>query len=318
MSKLIWDEDTKRTYETGVSKGVLYPVQDDGKYSLGVAWNGLTAVTESPSGAEATPMYADNIKYLNLISAEEFGATVEAYTYPQEFEACDGSAEIQPGICVGQQDRKKFGMAYRTVLGNNDKGNSYGYKLHLIYGATAAPSEKAYNTINDSPEAITFSWELSTTPVSVENMKPTASVTIDSTKVNPEKLKVLEGILYGSESEDPRLPLPDEIAEIFKEEIRTLEATPSVTNGASDVSITDPITITFNNSITKESVFMIDSNGEQIKIGKEFDVDHKVLTITPKDPLTASSVYIINVIGVCDKYNQALPLRVIKFTTAAA
>ena len=318
MSKLIWDEDAKRTYETGVSKGVLYPVQDDGKYSLGVAWNGLTAVTESPSGAEATPMYADNIKYLNLISAEEFGATVEAYTYPQEFEACDGSAEIHPGVCVGQQDRKKFGMAYRTVFGNNDKGNSYGYKLHLIYGATAAPSEKAYNTINDSPEAITFSWELSTTPVSVENMKPTASVTIDSTKVNPEKLKVLEGILYGSESEDPRLPLPDEIAEIFKEEIRTLEATPSITNGASDVSITDPITIAFNNSITKESVFMIDNNGEQIKIGKEFDADHKVLTITPKDPLTASSVYIINVIGVSDKYNQALPLRVIKFTTAAA
>ena len=221
MSKLIWDEDAKRTYETGVSKGVLYPVQDDGKYSLGVAWNGLTAVTESPSGAEATPMYADNIKYLNLISAEEFGATVEAYTYPQEFEACDGSAEIQPGVCVGQQDRKKFGMAYRTVFGNNDKGNSYGYKLHLIYGATAAPSEKAYNTINDSPEAITFSWELSTTPVSVANMKPTASVTIDSTKVKPEKLKALEDILYGSTSGsgNPRLPLPDEISEIFKDTI---------------------------------------------------------------------------------------------------
>ena len=216
MSKLIWDEDSKRTYETGVSKGVLYPIQDDGKYSLGVAWNGLTAITESPSGAEATPIYADDIKYLNLISAEEFGATVEAYTYPEEFEACDGSAEIQPGVCVGQQDRKKFGMAYTTVFGNNEKGNSYGYKLHLIYGATAAPSEKAYNTINDSPEAITFSWELSTTPVSVGNMKPTASVTIDSTKVNQDKLAILEGILYGNESENPRLPLPDEIAEIFK------------------------------------------------------------------------------------------------------
>ena len=318
MSKLIWDEDEKRTYETGVSKGVLYPVQDDGKYSLGVAWNGLTAVTESPSGAEATPMYADNIKYLNLISAEEFGATVEAYTYPQEFEACDGSAEIQPGVCIGQQDRKKFGMAYRTVLGNNEKGNSYGYKVHLIYGATAAPSEKAYNTINDSPEVITFSWELSTTPVSVENMKPTASVTIDSTKVPKEKLEILEAILYGSESENPRLPLPDEIAEIFKEEIRTLEATPSVINGASDVSTTDPITITFNNAINKESVFMIDSNGEQIKIGKDFDADHKVLTITPKDPLTTSSDYIVNLVGISDKYNQALPLTVIKFTTAAS
>ena len=318
MSKLIWDEDAKRTYETAVSTGVLYPIQDDGKYSLGVAWNGLTAITESPSGAEATPMYADNIKYLNLISAEEFGATVEAYTYPEEFEACDGSAEIQPGVCVGQQDRKKFGMAYTTVFGNNEKGNNYGYKLHIIYGATAAPSEKAYNTINDSPEAITFSWELSTTPVSVANMKPTASVTIDSTKVDPEKLEILEGILYGNESENPRLPLPDEIAEIFEEDIKPLEATPSVVNGSSNVSITDPITITFNNPITKESVFMIDSNGEQIKIEKSFDADSKVLTIAPKDPLSVSSVYIINVIGVSDKYNQSLPLTVIKFTTAAA
>ena len=222
MSKLIWDEDAKRTYETGVSKGVLYPIQDDGKYSLGVVWNGLTSVTESPSRAEATPMYADDIKYLNLISAEEFGATIEAYTYPQEFEACDGSAEIQPGVYIGQQDRKKFGMSYVTVLGNNEKGNGYGYKIHLIYGATAAPSEKAYNTINDSPEAITFSWEISTTPVSVTGMKPTASVTIDSTKVKPEKLKALEDILYGSatgsgKSGNPRLPLPDEISEIFKE-----------------------------------------------------------------------------------------------------
>ena len=222
MSKLIWDEDSKRTYETGVSKGVLYPIQENGQYSLGVAWNGLTAITESPSGAEATPMYADNIKYLNLISAEEFGATVEAYTYPEEFEACDGSAELQPGVSIGQQDRKKFGMSYVTVLGNNEKGNSYGYKLHLIYGATAAPSEKAYNTINDSPEAITFSWEISTTPVSVSNMKPTASVTIDSTKVKPEKLKQLEDILYGSasgSSGNPRLPLPDEISQIFKESV---------------------------------------------------------------------------------------------------
>ncbi len=318
MSKLIWDEDSKRTYETGVSKGVLYPIQNDGKYSLGVAWNGLTAVTESPSGAEATPIYADDIKYLNLISAEEFGATVEAYTYPQEFEACDGSAEIQPGVCIGQQDRKKFGMSYRTVFGNNEKGNSYGYKLHLIYGATAAPSEKAYNTINDSPEAITFSWELSTTPVSVDNMKPTASVTIDSTKVNQEKLKILEGILYGSESSNPRLPLPDEIAEIFKEDIQTLKATPSVTNGASNVIVTDPITITFNNQIKKENVFMIDNNGVQVRILKSFDADNKVLTITPSVPLTASSVYILNLIGVYDKYNQELPLTVIKFTTAAA
>ena len=190
--------------------------------------------------------------------------------------------------------------------------------MHDNYNTTAAPSEKAYNTINDSPEAITFSWELSTTPVSVENMKPTASVTIDSTKVNPDKLAILEGILYGSESDNARLPLPDEIAEIFKENIRTLESTPSINNGASNVSITDSITITFNNPINKESVFMIDDNGVQIKIEKEFDVDHKVLTITPKDSLTVSSVYILNLIGVSDKYNQSLPLTVIKFTTAAA
>ena len=219
MAKLVWDETGKRIYETGVQKGVLYVQNESGLYPKGVAWNGLTAVTESPSGAEATPLYADDIKYLELRSAEEFGATIEAYTYPEEFEACDGSAELQPGVSIGQQDRKKFGMSYVTVLGNNEKGNSYGYKLHLIYGATAAPSEKAYNTINDSPEAITFSWELSTTPVSVANMKPTASVTIDSTKVNKEKLKQLEDILYGKESEDPRLPLPDEISQIFKQSI---------------------------------------------------------------------------------------------------
>lgn len=318
MSKLIWDEDEKRTYETGVSKGVLYPIQDDGKYSLGVAWNGLTAVTESPSGAEATPMYADNIKYLNLISAEEFGATVEAYTYPQEFEACDGSAEIQPGVCIGQQDRKKFGMAYVSVLGNNDKGNNYGYKLHIIYGATAAPSEKAYNTINDSPEAITFSWELSTTPVSVANMKPTASVTIDSTKVNKEKLKTLEGILYGSESANPRLPLPDEIAEIFKETISPLTATTSIDGATTNVSTTKPITITFNNEVLKESIFMVDSNGQQIKIAKSFDATKKVLTIKPQTALTVSATYMLNLVGVSDKYSQMLPLKVVKFTTAAA
>ena len=219
MAKLVWDEVGKRTYETGVDKGVLYVQDAEGAYGKGVAWNGLTAVNESPSGAEPTPLYADNIKYLELTSKEEYGATIEAYTYPDEFEACDGSAELQPGVSIGQQDRKKFGMSYVTVLGNNEKGNSYGYKLHLIYGATAAPSEKAYNTINDSPEAITFSWELSTTPVSVANMKPTASVTIDSTKVDKAKLSKLEDILYGKESEDPRLPLPDEISQIFKQSI---------------------------------------------------------------------------------------------------
>lgn len=215
MSKLVWDKTGERYYETGVKQGVLYVQDAKGAYENGVAWNGLTAVTESPSGAEANPLYADDIKYLNLISAEEFGATVEAYTYPPEFEVCDGSAEIAPGVSIGQQDRKAFGMCYRTVLGNDVAGNDYGYKLHLIYGAKAAPSEKGYATINDSPEAITFSWELTTTPVSVTGFKPTASLTIDSTKVDKDKLSALEDILYGTESDEPRMPLPDEIADLI-------------------------------------------------------------------------------------------------------
>ena len=213
MAKLIWDASGERFYETGVKNGVLY-VQEAGAYPKGVAWNGLTAVTESPSGAEATPLYADDIKYLNLMSNEEFGATIEAYTYPDEFMVCDGSAALVEGVYIGQQPRKAFGMCYRTVLGNDVASNDYGYKLHLIYGALAAPSEKAYTTINDSPEAITFSWEVTTTPVNVTGHKPTASLVIDSTKVEAEKLAALEAVLYGSESEAARLPLPDEVLEI--------------------------------------------------------------------------------------------------------
>lgn len=215
MAKLIWDATGERLYETGVRKGVLYPMVD-GAYPKGVAWNGLTGVTESPSGAEATPLYADDIKYLNLISAEEFGATVEAYMYPDEFAECDGSAKLAEGVTIGQQPRKPFGMSYRTVLGNDVENENHGYKLHLIYGAVASPSEKAYATINDSPEAITFSWELTTTPVSVTGHKPTASLTIDSTKVDPVKLAALEDILYGTVEVEARLPLPDEIIELMQ------------------------------------------------------------------------------------------------------
>lgn len=214
MSKLVWDQTGERLYETGVKQGVLY-VQEGTAYPKGVAWNGLTAVTEAPSGAEATPLYADDIKYLNLMSAEEFGATIEAYTYPDEFMVCDGSAELSEGVYIGQQARKSFGMCYRTTVGNDTENNEYGYKLHLIYGALAAPSEKAYSTINDSPEAITFSWEVTTTPVNVTGHKPTASVVIDSTKVSKEALAALEAVLYGSESEEARLPLPDEIVTIM-------------------------------------------------------------------------------------------------------
>ena len=215
MSKLVWDQSGKRLYETGVDHGVLYPIQTGGVYSKGVAWNGLTAVTESPSGADDNDIYADNMKYLGLVGAEKFGATVEAYTYPDEFAECDGSVELVKGATIGQQNRKVFGMVYRTVIGNDVDGNEHGYKLHLIYGATAAPSEKAYNTINEDPEAITFSWELSTTPVNVTGHKPTASLTIDSTKADPTKLAELEKILFGDTETEPRLPLPDEIAQLL-------------------------------------------------------------------------------------------------------
>lgn len=214
MSKLVWDQAGERYYETGVKMGVLY-VQSAGAYPKGVAWNGLTAVTESPSGAEATPLYADDIKYLNLMSAEEFGVTIEAYTYPDEFAECDGSAALATGVYIGQQARKTFGLCYRTSLGNDTDGADHGYKLHMIYGALAAPSEKAYATNNDSPEAITFSWEVTTTPVNVTDHKPTACVTIDSTKADKAKLAALEAILYGGESTEARLPLPDEIAELM-------------------------------------------------------------------------------------------------------
>ena len=222
MSRITWDTVGERYYETGVKMGVLYPIQAGGLYNKGVAWNGLTAVTESPSGAEATALYADDIKYLNLLSNEEFGATIEAYTYPEEFAECDGSVALANGVMIGQQKRKIFGLCYRTAIGNDVDGSDYGYKLHLVYGCLASPSEKAYATINDSPEAITFSWEVSTTPVSVTGFKPTSQLTIDSTKVDPLKLTSLEDILYGKNGDgeaatEPRLPLPDEVAALFSE-----------------------------------------------------------------------------------------------------
>lgn len=223
MSKIVWDKTGERIYETGVKQGVLYVQDSLGVYGAGVPWNGLTAVTESPSGAEATPIYADDMKYLNLTSAEEFGATVEAYTYPDEFAACDGTAELATGVNIGQQPRSVFGLCYRSTIGNDVNGVDYGYKLHIIYGAKASASEKAFTTINDSPEAMTFSWEVTTTPVTVTGKKPTASIVIDSTKADKTKLAALELILYGADdgeagtpaAVEPRLPLPDEIATLM-------------------------------------------------------------------------------------------------------
>lgn len=215
MARIVFDQTGERFYETGVKNGVLY-VQGAEGYGVGVAWNGLTAITETPSGAESTPLFADDMKYLELFSAEEFGATIEAYTYPEEFEECDGSASLADGVTIGQQNRSSFGLCYKTVVGNDVLGNNLGYKLHLIYGAKAAPSEKAYQTINDSPEAITFSWEVTTTPVNVTGFKPTSCLIIDSTRVDAEKLAAIEDKLYGTEEEEPTLLLPDEIAEMMR------------------------------------------------------------------------------------------------------
>jgi len=220
MAALVWDQVGERFYETGVDHGVLYIPDESGVYANGVAWNGLTSVTESPTGAEATAQYADNIKYLNLISAEEFGATLEAFTYPEEFAPFDGLAVPEPGVVVGQQPRKMFGLSYRTRLGNDISGDEHGYKLHLVYGCVASPSEKAYNTINDSPEAIAFSWEISTTPVPVTGLKPTSLIVIDSTVVDQAKLTALENDLYG-ESGSPTLPMPDEIISAFSGTLAT-------------------------------------------------------------------------------------------------
>lgn len=318
MAKLIWDKTGERLYETGVRNGVLY-VQVNGLYPLGVAWNGLTALTESPSGAEATPIYADDIKYLNLMSLEEFGATVEAYTYPDEFAECDGSAELSTGVNVGQQRRKTFGLAYKTSLGNDVDGNDFGYKVHIIYGALAAPSEKAYATINDSPEAITFSWEITTTPVSVTGKKATASLVIDSTKVDAAKLATLEDILFGTDVANPRLPLPDEIATIFAEAAPSALAlsTISPADDATDAAVNTNIVLTFNNKISSEAVIVTSAAGVVVAGVKTWDATGKILTFNPNSDLATNTTYIVTIGGVVDIYGQALAPTVKNFTTVA-
>lgn len=245
MTAITWDAIPNRTYETGVDHGVLYPLADSGLYDFGVAWNGLTTVTESPSGAEATPTYADNIKYLNLISVEQWAGTIEAYTYPKEFGACDGTAAPEAGVLIGQQGRRAFGFSYRTRIGNPILGTSYGYKIHLVYGALAAPSEKAYASINETPEAIDFSWAISTTPVEVGTIDgvtyaPTSTLTIVSTDVDPTALASLEAILYGSPGVDPSLPPPATVVALFSGTVTTVTPTTPTYNGTTHV-ITIPV-----------------------------------------------------------------------------
>jgi methionine-rich copper-binding protein CopC len=320
MSKIVWDKTGERLYETGVQKGVLYPLQNDATYSKGVAWNGLTGVTESPSGAESNPQYADDIKYLNLMSTEEFGATIEAFTYPDEFAACDGSLELQTGVMVGQQRRKTFGLCYRTAIGNDVDGSDYGYKIHVIYGAMASPSEKDYATVNDSPEAITFSWDVTTTPVSVTGFKPTASLVIDSTKVDADKLAAFEDIIYGSESSEPKLPLPDEIATLFKPTasgpIALVSSSP--VDEATSVALDRVFTLTFNNKIAADNITLDKGDNVAIGITKSWDTGAKILTITPNSHMTANTLYYLHVVGVKDIYNQTLADTVINFHTATA
>lgn len=314
MSRIIWDQEGQRFYETGAKQGVLY-VKDGASYKKGVPWNGLVGVTESPTGAEATPIYADDIKYLNLMSTEEFGATIEAYTYPDEFEQCDGTASLGAGVTIGQQKRKQFGLSYRTTIGNDTDGDAYGYKIHIIYGALAAPSEKGYQTINDSPEAITFSWEVTTTPVLVEGMKPTASLVIDSTKISPEKLTLLENILYGTANSEARLPLPDEIKAIIESTPAALTVTSTPAEGAIDAPINDDIVLTFNNKISHEHVLLMTADGVVVEMTKSLDATGKILTIDPKAPLDSTTEHMIVLSGVADVYGQSLTKSVIKFTT---
>jgi len=318
MSKLVWDVVGERLYETGVKNGVLYVKASNGTYPLGVAWNGLTGVTESPSGAEPTPLYADDVKYLNLISAEEFGATIEAYTYPDQFAQCDGSAELATGVMIGQQIRKEFGMAYKTILGNDTDGADHAYKLHLVYGALAAPSEKGYQTVNDSPEAITFSWEVTTTPVEVTGKKPTASLVIDSAKVDAAKLAALELILYGNTGVDPRLPLPDEITALFASAAPSALALSTIVpaDAATAVAVAANIVITFNNKVAEEAIVITTQAGVLVPATKAWDTAGKILTLDPTSNLAAATTHLVIVSGVSDIYGQTLAPSVKKFTTA--
>jgi hypothetical protein len=319
MSVLVWDSTGEKHFETGVSNGVLYPINNSGAYPLGVVWNGLISVTESPSGAESNKMYADNTVYANILSNEEFGGTIEAYTYPDEFAACDGSAALAIGVTIGQQARSMFGLAYKTKLGNDVDGEDHGYKLHLIYGAIASPSEKAYQTVNDSPEAITFSWEVTTTPVAVTGFRPTASLVLDSTTADATKLAALETILFGAVGVDPRLPLPNEIKTLFDEAAPSALALSSIVpaDDATNIAIDANIVFTFNNAVLHESIVVTTNAGVIVAGAKTWDATSKILTFNPTSNFTNSDVIIVTIAGVTDVYGQALASAVKNFTVVS-
>lgn len=317
MSKLVWDQTGQKQYETGVSNGVLYPAVA-GVYPLGVAWNGLTGLTESPSGAEAKPVYADNVKYLNLMSAEDFAATIEAYMYPDAFAVLNGEATVVAGVRIGQQKRGVFGLVYKTILGNDVDSNRYGYKIHIVYGAQAAPSEKAYKTVSDATEPNTMSWALSTTPVAINGFEPTATMVIDSTTVDAAKLALLEDILFGTDSTDPRLPLPDEIVSLIggatPSALAISASTPA--DNATAITVGSSVVLTFNNKIMKESIVIMSDAGVVVSCNKTVDATGKILTFKPVSNLTAATKYLVAISGVVDIYNQSLAPSAKKFTTA--
>lgn len=317
MSKLAWDQAGEKLFETGASKAVVFP-SVGGVYPTGVAWNGFTGFTESPSGAEAKALWANNVKYLSLTSAEEFGGTITAFMYPDVFGELNGEKQVAQGVRIGQQKRGIFGLTYQTIIGNDTDGNDHGYKIHLVYGAQAAPSEKAYKTANDAPEANDMSWPITTTPVTVAGFKPTATLVVDSTTTDPVKLAALEDILYGTDSIDARMPLPDEVVELIGGAVPSALALSSTTpvDAATAVAVGASVVLTFNNKIAKESIIVTSDAGVVIACTKTVDAAGKVLTFKPASNLSAATKYLVAVVGVSDIYNQTLAPVVKKFTTA--
>ena len=316
--KLVWDATGERFAEAGVKNGVLYPMGENGVYGAGVAWNGLTSVGEAPTGAEASPFYADNQKYLEIMSAEEFAGTIGCYTYPDAFKSCIGEGSLVPGISVGQQSHTKFGFVYRTEIVNDTDGVDFGYKLHLVYSALAGISSRDHTTINDSPAFEELSFDFTATKVNVTGAKPTAHLVIDSSKVNSATLAALETILFGAAGVDPRLPLPDEIKALFIAGAPSALALSSIVpaDSATGVAVAANIVLTFNNKINVEEIIVMSAAGAVISGTKAWDTDGKVLTFDPTVNLSASTTYLVAIAGVEDIYGQTLANTVKKFTTA--